>query len=302
LTAFGLPPDRAQAAFERVTAIAKARKLSGAAETMDQLRADALLDLLDGTVIDVSPGPRRGVVELIVGLQTLAGLDENPGDLNGFGPVAADIARQCAAANLKAQWRFSVTDERSGQLLFHGLTRVRPTPAPTMPSRPTAGPARNAQPTQTEHAPRPAGHSARHEPVPGPRGAGGVAQTEPVRGSSAPRPRGSSRVAWSGPVPCPPAQDPFARFPNAAMTAWIRARDRTCRAPGCRIPARACHLDHTIDHAQGGLTTHDDLGTTCAHHHAMKHEGGWRLIQTRPGHFIWISPTGRIYHVGPEPP
>ena len=103
-------------------------------------------------------------------------------------------------------------------------------------------------------------------------------------------------------VPCPPEQDPDARFPNAAMTAWIRARDRTCRAPGCRVPARNCHLDHTTDYAKGGRTTHGGLGPACAHHHGMKHEGGWQLYQTRPGHFIWISPQGRIYHVGPEPP
>ncbi|WP_203913335.1 DUF222 domain-containing protein, partial [Rhizocola hellebori] len=61
LTALGLPPERAQAAFERITAIAKAHKLSGATATMDQLRTDALLDLLEGRHIDVTPGPRRGV-------------------------------------------------------------------------------------------------------------------------------------------------------------------------------------------------------------------------------------------------
>ena len=103
-------------------------------------------------------------------------------------------------------------------------------------------------------------------------------------------------------MPCPPEQDPRARFPNAAMTAWIRARDRTCRARGCRIPARACHLDHTIDHAHGGPTSHNDLGPLCGRHHIMKHKGGWKLYQPKPGHFIWISPHNRIYHVGPEPP
>ena len=127
LTAFGLAPERAHAAFERITAIAKARKLGGATATLDQLRADALLDLLDGTTIDVTPDPRRGVVELLVGLETLAGLDDNPGQLNGFGPVAADIARQCAAANLHAQWRFSVINSDTGELLLHNITRARPT-------------------------------------------------------------------------------------------------------------------------------------------------------------------------------
>ncbi len=104
------------------------------------------------------------------------------------------------------------------------------------------------------------------------------------------------------PVPCPPPQDPHDRFPNAATVRWIHARDRTCRAPGCRVPARNCHIDHTTDYAHGGTTTHDDLGPLCCRHHIMKHEGGWQLYQTRPGHFVWISPHGQIYHVGPEPP
>jgi hypothetical protein len=34
----------------------------------------------------------------------------------------------------------------------------------------------------------------------------------------------------------------------------------------------------------------------------MKDEGGWTLHQPMPGHFIWISPLGQIYHIGPEPP
>ena len=276
LTALGLAPDRAQAAFERVTAMAKARKLSGAVGTMDQLRADALLDLLDGTQIDALPGPRRGVVELIVCLETLAGLDENPGALNGFGPVAADIARQCAAAHLNAQWRFSVIDRETGQLLFHTTTRARPEP----PRATSTPPQASTRPAQTGPASSPS--RARARPAP-PRAA-------------------STSPAQTGPVPCPPPQDPEARFPNAAMAAWIRARDRTCRAPGCRKPARACHLDHTIDFARGGRTTHDDLGAVCEHHHGMKHKGGWQLYQIRPGHFIWISPANRIYHVGPEPP
>lgn len=339
LTAFGLPPERAQAAFERVTAIAKARKLSGAAATIDQLRADALLDLLDGTHIDVTPGPRAGVIELLVGLETLAGLDDNPATLHGFGPVAADIARQYTAANHGAQWRFSIIDH-DGQLLFHHHTHTRPTPphTPTPPTQteptpnpPTPPPPRTptqaAQtqppqhpPTQTQppqgpppHQGQPMQHApTRGQPTPTPPPQGQPVpsqpppsqpvQGQPTQGQPMPGQPMPGQPTWGLPVPCPPPQDPHARFPNAAMTAWIRARDRTCRAPGCRIPARNCHLDHTTDYAKGGPTTHDDLGPACAHHHAMKHQGGWQLYQTRPGHFIWISPANRIYHVGPEPP
>ncbi|HCU51187.1 MAG TPA: HNH endonuclease, partial [Micromonosporaceae bacterium] len=73
-------------------------------------------------------------------------------------------------------------------------------------------------------------------------------------------------------------------------------------AKGCRMPARSCDIDHTVDFGHGGLTAHDNLALLCRRHHVMKHEGGWQLHQTSPGRFVWISPHSRIYHVGPEPP
>jgi hypothetical protein len=50
-----LPPDRAAAAFDRIDAIARAAKASGDPRTLNQLRADAFLDLLSGTVFDTRP-------------------------------------------------------------------------------------------------------------------------------------------------------------------------------------------------------------------------------------------------------
>ena len=104
-------------------------------------------------------------------------------------------------------------------------------------------------------------------------------------------------------TPHPPAQaDPAARFPNAKMRDWIAARDTTCRAPGCTAPARSCDIDHTDDHATGGATRDDNLGLLCRHHHRLKHEGGHRLDQPKPGHFRWTSPNARTYDVPPDPP
>jgi hypothetical protein len=94
----------------------------------------------------------------------------------------------------------------------------------------------------------------------------------------------------------PPMEvDPRRRRPGAALTRWIIARDRTCRAPGCTAPARDCDLDHTHDHARGGSTCHDNLGLFCRHHHRAKHETGWTVIQISPGRFEWRSPSGHIY-------
>lgn len=104
-------------------------------------------------------------------------------------------------------------------------------------------------------------------------------------------------------MPCPPVQDDdTARFPSAPLRRWVIARDVTCRAPGCTAPARSCDTDHTIDHADGGRTRHDNLGLLCRHHHRLKHEGGFQLAQPEPGHFHWTSPNGRTYEALPEPP
>ncbi|NUR69336.1 MAG: DUF222 domain-containing protein [Hamadaea sp.] len=103
--------------------------------------------------------------------------------------------------------------------------------------------------------------------------------------------------------PCPPpANHAEARFPDAATRRWIAARDDTCRAPGCTNPARTCDTDHTVDYALGGPTSEENLGLLCRHHHRLKHEGGYRLHQPQPGHFVWESPDGHFYRRDPDPP
>jgi hypothetical protein len=105
------------------------------------------------------------------------------------------------------------------------------------------------------------------------------------------------------PAPRPPTQaDETARFPSLALRRWITARDTTCRAPGCTASARSCDIDHTVDHANGGRTNHDNLGLLCRHHHRLKHEGGFDLTQPEPGTFVWTSPNAKAYTTDPDPP
>ena len=59
--------------------------------------------------------------------------------------------------------------------------------------------------------------------------------------------------------------------PTEAMRRYLRARDRTCRFPGCRQPARRCQIDHNHDHARGGPTAIENLACLCETHHALKH-------------------------------
>jgi hypothetical protein len=91
--------------------------------------------------------------------------------------------------------------------------------------------------------------------------------------------------------------------PPAALADFVRTRDRTCRFPGCRQPARRCDLDH-VEPFPGGPTSAGNLATECRHHHRLKHETGWQLLTDPddPEVLYWISPTGRIHESRPRPP
>jgi hypothetical protein len=84
--------------------------------------------------------------------------------------------------------------------------------------------------------------------------------------------------------------------PTAAQTAFIRARDGTCRAPGCRKPAMACHIDHNLDWAHGGPTLITNLCNLCAAHHGSKHKGRYRLRRDHHG-IAWTTPRAHHYTV-----
>jgi len=117
-----LPPDRAASAAARIDALARAAKRAGDTRTMDELRADLYLDILNGRPVPDGSGG----VELVVPLATLAGLSERPGEIKGWGPVLAEVARKITDNQHDATWRFSVTDEQGG-LVAHGRLRRRPT-------------------------------------------------------------------------------------------------------------------------------------------------------------------------------
>lgn len=68
---------------------------------------------------------RAACVGVTVPASTLLGLDDAPGELDGYGPVTADVARRIAADGV---WRRLLTDPVSGALLDLGSTRYRPSP------------------------------------------------------------------------------------------------------------------------------------------------------------------------------
>lgn len=79
-------------------------KTADETRTMDQLRADVATDvLLSGGGVAASD---IGGVKVTTTLSTLAGLEEESGDLNGFGPVTAEIVRRVAEQSRRGRWEW----------------------------------------------------------------------------------------------------------------------------------------------------------------------------------------------------
>jgi hypothetical protein len=93
--------------------------------------------------------------------------------------------------------------------------------------------------------------------------------------------------------------------PSERLARAIRARDLTCRFPGCSRPATHCDIDHTrpFNHenpAAGGLTVPSNLKCLCRKHHRLKTFGpGWRDEQSADGTVVWTSPTGKQFETKP---
>jgi hypothetical protein len=126
LLGLDLPPHRAAAASRWVNHLARSLKTKKDSRTMDQLRADVYLDLLTGKNSAATGGNGGGAMHLQIGLDTLAQMNESPGELAGYGPVVADVARQVAEEQENTEWRWEVTDPETGQILHTGTTRRRP--------------------------------------------------------------------------------------------------------------------------------------------------------------------------------
>jgi hypothetical protein len=87
--------------------------------------------------------------------------------------------------------------------------------------------------------------------------------------------------------------------PSQALAAFVRARDLTCRWPGCDHPALRCDLDHTVPFAEGGKTHAANLKCYCRTHHLVKTFWGWTDQQLADGTLILTSPSGQTYVTTP---
>lgn len=95
--------------------------------TKDMKRADALAAIasqyLSSTLDDIAPHRRPLTVNVTIDLPTLMGLAENPGELAGYGPIPASVAREIAS---DARWKRFITEPITGNLLDFGRERYEP--------------------------------------------------------------------------------------------------------------------------------------------------------------------------------
>ncbi len=157
---------------------------------------------------------RHTHLNVTIAASTLAGLDDLPGELDGHGPIPADICRALAlsAASITA----IAVDPTCGNALDLGRTTYRP------------------RLSQRDH---------------------------------------------------------------------VTQRDRTCRFPGCRQPARRCQIDHSEEFCpgrlDGGTTCPCNLACLCKFHHDLKSTGLWDAHQHPDASITWTSPTGCKYTTRP---
>lgn len=221
---FGLyvEAERAVAIDARLTVLA-AREASGDTRTTAQRATDLAADLLLGGVLADDDRTRWGVagatgavrpcINVTVPMLTLLGLDDEPAELEGYGPIDGDTALRLTA-HAPSMRRILVHPE-IGTALSYGRDHYR---AP------------------------------------------------------------------------------------ADLDGFVRVRDGQCRFPGCARRAEYADLDHTVARGNGGETADTNLAALCRHHHRLKHESGWRVVQEGGGVMRWTSPAGHVLRTLPERP
>ncbi|QHC58182.1 HNH endonuclease signature motif containing protein [Rathayibacter sp. VKM Ac-2760] len=130
------PAPAVMGACDRVDRMARALRDGGDERTLSQLRADASLDLLcDGDVFGTTPDTVhrpdptfipgvRAEVRLTLAASSAAGLDDAPADLDGYGPVPAEIARELIRT--AASFTRVLTDPDTGAVVSVGRTQRLP--------------------------------------------------------------------------------------------------------------------------------------------------------------------------------
>ena len=290
--------------YDQLTAAARAlRAQPGQNRTLDQVRFDLLITQMTQTTQTGQTGqtaagaggagglgeatgaavgpPRPGPparVRVTVAATTLAGLDEHPGELAGYGPIPAAVARDLAAHPDSRHQRVLV-DPHTGMLL-----------ATDQPSTGSAGGSGSGGPSTHRSQATTCNHHRDTSQADSSRADSNQDGSSQAGTTTATAPPGE-------PDPADPAEpglnpdrvpDPGPYRPPAALDRFIRTRDPRCTAPGCRAPAHRCDLDHILAYPTGP-TCACNLHPLCRRHHRVKHEAGWHVHRDPHGTTTWTT-------------
>jgi hypothetical protein len=246
-----------------------------------------------------------GFLDLRLHWPALTQSGSEPGYLTRLGPITpaqASYLALLAAADPAVEWRAVVTNP-DGRVT--AVTRIKIPRAPTGPAR--ASPGTPGSPSSllrrvtviisTDELSAAAASGGQ---CPDERVAAVLAAIITSARQAADRAAGRA-AADAAAGGCAHTQASPAYKVPARLREFINLRDLTCRFPTCRQPAQRCDADHTKPHDQGGPTCVCNLGPLCRFHHQLKQHREWQLDQPAPGGFTWTTPTGRTYHVQPDP-
>ena len=277
---------------------------------LDERRATVLVDLITHPekVRDCDHNDQsRWRTDMVAAASTIAGGDEDPAHLPGYGLVTADTARQIAT---DSTWR-RVDIDTDDHVIGRSPKRHHPPPDRTPPDRPPTGrpptgpapasaaTAAAAAPVETE-AEAPAASAPEPAPQPAP-------QPAPERAPESARESARDTVLaarvddlLTEAITAQHAHRSTNRYrPTVAVSDHVEAVHRRCRFPGCRRPAAECDLDHVKAHSAGGATSTCNLIPACRFHHRLKHTDGWTVTLATDRTVTWTTPTGHRY---PRPP
>jgi hypothetical protein len=322
-----LPADAAAAVYERIDRVARgapARDPRG----MDARRADALVTAVLAPGLPVAGVPVAGVPGAGVPGAGVPGAGVPGAGVPGAGVPGAGVpgARVPAAGLRAAGWAANCASGDGSAA--HAVARLRAGPAGVGASSAAAGAAISGPSARAAGAA--AGLSAAVAgDVVAAAGAGWEIAIRSVVHITVPAATAlglgdePGELAGHGPIPRSMARrlagagawrkvtvDPAtgvvlgvgrtAYSPSAALADLVRTRDRTCRFPGCRQPARRCDLDHVVPWP-AGPTTAGNLAALCRHHHRLKHQTQWTVRAGPAADLLWTSPTGHRYRTTPTP-
>jgi hypothetical protein len=273
-------------------------KATGQVESMDEGRFDTLVswatDYLRQQFVP-SKSARPVALGLVVKKSTVDGHDDDPGWLDRWGPVTAQVARDLVNGTPPRPgpfWPGFTPDERAGMgrrdnQLFaddEEFANGDPDPPPPDPDWDTDPPDDwdpvdgNAPPDDEPPSPSPSPPTALR-----------ILHVDPETG-------------WL--MPPPGVRVDFGlekRFFTGAARQFVLDRFRVCEFPGCAMPARCCDADHWKEHAKGGPTdATTNAAPGCPHHNRRTHNReGWDIEPNGDGTATLVTPLRRRYPITP---